>query len=62
MKCYIAGGDDSKFHIYDLRMGTRLPISSSKAHEAGVTSLHSNALYECLLASGRYRNKGIERL
>jgi hypothetical protein len=54
-RCYVAGGDDCQFHVYDLRIGTQHPISSSKVHEAGVTSLHSNALYENLLASGRYR-------
>jgi hypothetical protein len=51
----VAGGDDCQFHVYDLRIGTQHPVSSSKLHEAGVTSLHSNALYENVLASGRYR-------
>jgi hypothetical protein len=54
MKLYITGGDDCKFHTYDTRIGAKHPVSSSSVHEAGVTSLHSNALFEHLLASGRY--------
>jgi len=54
MKFYITGGDDCKFRTYDMRTGAQRPVSSSTAHEAGVTSLHSNALFEHLLASGRY--------
>ena len=37
-----------------MRIGAEHPVSSSSVHEAGVTSLHSNALFEHLLASGRY--------
>jgi len=55
---YIAGGDDCRFHTYDMRIGAEHPVSSSRAHEAGVTSLHSNALFEHLLASGRYVTAG----
>ena len=54
MKFYIAGGDDCRFRTYDMRIGAQHPVSSSSVHEAGVTSLHSNALFEHLLASGRY--------
>jgi hypothetical protein len=35
-------------------MDTQHPVFTSSIHEAGVTSLHSNALFEHLLASGRY--------
>ncbi|XP_069691280.1 diphthine methyltransferase [Periplaneta americana] len=48
------GGDDCRFHVYDLRAGTRHPMSTSRVHEAGVTSLHSNAVLENILASGSY--------
>jgi hypothetical protein len=37
-----------------MRVGAKHPVCSSSVHEAGVTSLHSNALFEHLLASGRY--------
>ncbi|XP_076293228.1 diphthine methyltransferase [Lasioglossum baleicum] len=48
-----SGGDDSKFRRFDIRIGTN-PTAISKVHEAGVTSLHSNATREHLLASGSY--------
>jgi hypothetical protein len=54
MKFYITGGDDSRFCTYDMRTGAQHPVSSSTVHEAGVTSIHSNVLFEHLLASGRY--------
>jgi hypothetical protein len=37
-----------------MRTGTVRPVFTGSVHEAGVTSLHSNALFEHLLASGRY--------
>jgi hypothetical protein len=37
-----------------MRVGAKHPVSTSSVHEAGVTSLHSNAFFEHLLASGRY--------
>lgn len=37
-----SGGDDAKFRSYDLRAGLDSPIFTSKVHQAGVTSCHSN--------------------
>ncbi|XP_078033790.1 diphthine methyltransferase [Augochlora pura] len=48
-----SGGDDCKFQKFDIRIGS-YPVAISKAHDAGVTSLHSNATKEFLLASGSY--------
>ncbi|XP_076640999.1 diphthine methyltransferase isoform X2 [Halictus rubicundus] len=48
-----SGGDDCKFQRFDTRIGTN-PTAISTAHDAGVTSLHSNATKEHLLASGSY--------
>ncbi|XP_033335696.2 diphthine methyltransferase [Megalopta genalis] len=48
-----SGGDDCKFKKFDIRI-ERCPVAINKAHDAGVTSLHSNAMREFLLASGSY--------
>ncbi|XP_063235547.1 diphthine methyltransferase [Bacillus rossius redtenbacheri] len=49
-----SGGDDSKLHAFDQRMGTRAPAQTSRAHCAGVTSIHCNAVTENWLVSGSY--------
>ncbi|XP_043282529.1 diphthine methyltransferase [Venturia canescens] len=48
-----SGGDDSKFHRLDSRMGLE-STASNKKHGAGVTSIHSNATREFSLATGSY--------
>ncbi|XP_031829648.2 diphthine methyltransferase [Nomia melanderi] len=48
-----SGGDDCKFQRFDTRMETN-PTAINKTHGAGVTSLHSNASKEFVLASGSY--------
>lgn len=48
------GGDDCKFRRFDLRMDTAMAVSTSRVHDAGVTSIHSNPHSEHLLASGSY--------
>ena len=47
------GGDDCKFYRFDTRVGAT-STGVSKAHGAGVTSVHSNAAKEFLLSSGSY--------
>ncbi|KAI4456834.1 diphthine methyltransferase [Holotrichia oblita] len=46
-------GDDSLFLQFDSRTG-ELPVATNKSHQAGVTSIHSNAKIEYLLATGSY--------
>lgn len=48
------GGDDCKFRRFDVRGNPANAIFTSKTHTAGVTSIHSNAHSEYLLASGSY--------
>lgn len=48
----ISGGDDCKFQAFDSRVGPD-PVTCTRAHGAGVTSIHSNANAEFLLATGR---------
>ncbi|XP_015118269.1 diphthine methyltransferase [Diachasma alloeum] len=48
-----SGGDDCKFKWFDTRTGLQ-SVGSNKIHTAGVTSLHSNAESEFILASGSY--------
>ncbi|XP_049803651.1 diphthine methyltransferase isoform X2 [Schistocerca nitens] len=48
------GGDDCKFHTFDLRCGVSQPTVTNKSHETGVTSLHCNAMHPNTLASGSY--------
>ncbi|XP_008545062.1 diphthine methyltransferase [Microplitis demolitor] len=48
-----SGGDDCKFKKFDSREGLQV-IGTNRSHEAGVTSLHSNAMEEFFLASGSY--------
>ncbi|KAK2587407.1 hypothetical protein KPH14_003121 [Odynerus spinipes] len=47
------GGDDCKFRRFDVRAGNK-PTMSNTIHGAGVTSIHSNADKEHVLASGSY--------
>lgn len=42
-----------QFLQFDFRAGDS-PISSNKIHQAGVTTIHSNAKIEYLIATGRY--------
>ncbi|XP_071547230.1 diphthine methyltransferase [Panulirus ornatus] len=48
------GGDDCKFRGFDARDSPASPMFTNKIHNAGVTSIHSNANSEYLLASGSY--------
>ncbi|KAG7171307.1 diphthine methyltransferase-like isoform X2 [Homarus americanus] len=48
------GGDDCKFRRYDVRNEPANPTLTSRVHSAGVTSIHSSAHSEYLLASGSY--------
>ncbi|XP_063981536.1 diphthine methyltransferase [Diachasmimorpha longicaudata] len=48
-----SGGDDCKFKWFDTRTGLH-SVGSNTIHTAGVTSLHSNAESEFILASGSY--------
>lgn len=50
----MTGGDDCILKGWDVRSGLSSPIFVNKSHNAGVTSLHSNALFENLLISGSY--------
>lgn len=47
-----SGGDDCKFQRIDTRINNITLLN--KVHGAGVTSIHSNATREFLLASGSY--------
>lgn len=49
-----SGGDDSKFKKFDTRTEPATAVVMSKAHDAGVTSIHSNVYKEFLLVSGSY--------
>ncbi|KAG7203923.1 hypothetical protein KM043_016943 [Ampulex compressa] len=48
-----SGGDDCIFQSFDVRCGTQ-PVSISRVHTAGVTSMHSNATREFMLVTGSY--------
>nr|XP_045600588.1 diphthine methyltransferase-like [Procambarus clarkii]XP_045600596.1 diphthine methyltransferase-like [Procambarus clarkii] len=48
------GGDDCKFRRFDVRVNPASPVSTSNAHNAGVTSIHSSVKSEYVLASGSY--------
>lgn len=48
----ILGGDDGIFFMYDTRVGRQI-VGKNKCHSAGVTSIHSNASKEHILATGR---------
>lgn len=48
------GGDDCKFRGFDARVNPATPVFTSRAHNAGVTSIHRNANSEYFLASGSY--------
>lgn len=48
------GGDDCKFRRFDIRAESATPVFTSRVHNAGVTSIHSNCHSEHLLASGSY--------
>lgn len=50
------GGDDCVLKGWDIRTGLDTPIFLNRTHDAGVTSLHSNALFENILVSGRSVN------
>lgn len=47
------GGDDCKFQRFDIRVGDK-PTMSNMIHNAGITSIHSNADKEHVLATGSY--------
>ncbi|XP_044253091.1 diphthine methyltransferase isoform X2 [Tribolium madens] len=49
----VFSGDDCRFLKFDKRVGLE-PLSCNKSHEAGVTSMHSNAQKEYILATGSY--------
>ncbi|KRT84224.1 WD40 domain-containing protein, partial [Oryctes borbonicus] len=49
----LTGGDDSKFLLFDTRVGTS-PTNKNLHHEAGVTSIHSNAKTENVVVTGSY--------
>lgn len=48
----IVGGDDGIFCMYDKRVDGQM-VGKSHCHSAGVTSVHSNASKEHVLATGR---------
>nr|CAD7462564.1 unnamed protein product [Timema tahoe] len=48
-----SGGDDCKFLAFDWRCSPN-PVSTNRTHEAGVTSLHCNAVTEHIIVSGSY--------
>ncbi|KAK3882844.1 hypothetical protein Pcinc_012814 [Petrolisthes cinctipes] len=48
------GGDDSKFKKFDVRTEPGTAVVTSRAHDAGVTSIHSNVYKEFLLVTGSY--------
>lgn len=48
------GGDDCKFRGFDMRVHPACATFTSRTHNAGVTSIHSNANREHELASGSY--------
>ncbi|KAF7398697.1 hypothetical protein HZH66_006594 [Vespula vulgaris] len=50
------GGDDCKFQRFDIRTEKKFTMSNM-IHTAGVTSIHSNADKEHILASGSYDEK-----
>ncbi|XP_034243485.1 diphthine methyltransferase [Thrips palmi] len=49
-----SGGDDCVLKGWDIRTGLDTPIFLNRSHNAGVTSLQSNALFENILVSGSY--------
>ncbi|KAK3932958.1 Diphthine methyltransferase [Frankliniella fusca] len=50
----LTGGDDCILKGWDVRSGLSSPIFINRSHNAGVTSLHSNALFEHIFVSGSY--------
>lgn len=51
---FFTGGDDCVMNGWDTRVGHDSPVLVNRSHNAGVTSLQSNALHEYLIASGSY--------
>lgn len=50
----MAGGDDCKLKLWDLRQGTSRPSALNKTFEAGITTIQSNPHVEQMFAVGRY--------
>ncbi|XP_053607398.1 diphthine methyltransferase isoform X1 [Plodia interpunctella] len=53
---FYSGGDDCSFKCYDTRIPD-LPVSSNKAHGAGVTAIRSHVQVEHQLLTGSYDEK-----